>query len=123
MVTIVGTDLGDGTDILGVQINGVDCSMGAQTSTRVIVTAPASAVSGAVSVATLSNRFGAGSATIYTYNQPPVISSLVPAEGPVYGGTNVTINGSFMTYGGADLVNVTFAGMRLQPFTGPQPLW
>ena len=76
--------------------------------TTITCDTPAGASAGAVDV-TVTNDFGSDSLTGgFTYYAPPVITQIVPADGVIAGGTNVTITGTgFTTVGTTD---VTFGG-------------
>jgi len=49
---------------------------------------------------------------IFSYNDPPFISSVSPDSGPVVGGTTIDIFGSMLGSGQEDIVAVTIAGTK-----------
>ncbi|MBI4859014.1 MAG: IPT/TIG domain-containing protein, partial [Candidatus Riflebacteria bacterium] len=112
-ITISGSGFG-GT--LDVRIGDVFATAGICTDvsvnpgrTQITCKTPPSATSGVKHVFVASTTNGQGTLSNgFTYNSPPTINvPLVPDNGPIAGGTSVTINGT--GFGGA--VGVTFAGI------------
>jgi hypothetical protein len=84
-------------------------------NTTVTCTIPAGAGPGAVDVEVINGSDDAQSATLplsFTYEGPPVVSSITPTAGALAGGTNVTITGlgftagAFVTIGGSTCSSV-----------------
>lgn len=103
-VTLTGVNL-DQVD--AVKFSGTDGTITSKTSTQIVVTAPAKAAGAVNIVVTTPND---GSATItggFTYYEVPVAGVILPKNGPVTGGTRVTILGS----GLAGTTAVTFDGI------------
>jgi outer membrane autotransporter protein len=91
-VTLVGANLLGAT----VTIGGVSAGIAANTQTSIVVTTPAGTAGAKDVVATTSG----GSATLvgaYTYISNPVVTAVSPTNGPVAGGTSVTITGNNFT--------------------------
>eukprot|EP00698_Gefionella_okellyi_P015557 TRINITY_DN4392_c0_g3_i2.p1 TRINITY_DN4392_c0_g3~~TRINITY_DN4392_c0_g3_i2.p1 ORF type:complete len:4249 (-),score=1037.24 TRINITY_DN4392_c0_g3_i2:134-12388(-) len=110
LVTVSGTDLGSGTDITSVTLNGVAAQLGAQSATAVTVTVAAGTVVGLGDVIVTSTSFGVSSlASAFTYETVNV-TSVVPAVGPGHGGNTVTISGTVLGTG-TDITSVTFNGV------------
>eukprot|EP00698_Gefionella_okellyi_P010896 TRINITY_DN2859_c0_g1_i1.p1 TRINITY_DN2859_c0_g1~~TRINITY_DN2859_c0_g1_i1.p1 ORF type:complete len:2291 (+),score=488.31 TRINITY_DN2859_c0_g1_i1:743-6874(+) len=109
-VTTVGSaQLGSGSDITLVTVNGNAATVVSQTTSSVIVTTPAGAA-GAVTVQTVSTSFGIATLnSAYTYNTLPSIGSISPSSGPLAGRT-VTIFGSLLGAGGSDITSVIVCG-------------
>ncbi|GAA1778304.1 hypothetical protein GCM10009748_08580 [Agromyces lapidis] len=106
-VTVTGTDLGDATDVT---VDGVSVSFTQVSDTEITFVTPAHAA-GPVDVV-VTTPGGASGALPFTYVPAPVLASLSPDEGPVAGGTLVTILGSDLA--GATVVTVDGVSV---PFT------
>src|SRR6202008_3244382 len=90
-VTITGTNFAAGATVTfgGTAATNVVVVNG----TQITATTPAHAA-GAVTVSVTVNGQAGNLASGYTYNAPPTVSSVSPNNGPVAGGTAVTINGT-----------------------------
>ena len=110
-VTIAGTNF----------VTGANVSFGGTAATNVVVisaiqltaTVPAHAA-GAVNVVVTNPDAQTGTLTSgYTYRAAPTVSSVTPNNGPLAGGTAVTlaganfVNGAIVTFGGTAATNVT----------------
>ncbi|MHC4942090.1 MAG: IPT/TIG domain-containing protein [Planctomycetota bacterium] len=95
-VTLTGNDF-TGVGVTTVTFGGTSAtSVVVVNTTTITCTTPAHS-SGAVDVV-VTNDFGTDTLTNgYTYNNPPTVSSVTPADGPVAGGTAVTISGADFT--------------------------
>jgi hypothetical protein len=106
-VTITGTSLSGATSVT---FGGLACLITFDSDTQLIVMIPAHAA-GAVDVAVTTAAGTTTSTAAFFYfaplNTPVITPPLVPASGPITGGTAVTIGGSFLS--GA--TNVTFDGL------------
>lgn len=104
-VVIAGANLG-GT--VNVTFGNAAATTVSSTANSVTVIAPPGAATGLVAVSVFSSTNGPATlANAYTYNPAPTLSlPLVPNNGPLAGGTDVTINGA--NFGGT--VNVTVGG-------------
>jgi hypothetical protein len=127
LVTITGSDLGNGSDITSVSFHNQSATIQMQTSTRVVVTAPASTTLGLVNV-TVSSQSGGyiRAMSSFTYYDPgtrlfqflfslfdlllsvaPIsISQVTPAFGVTAGGYRVTISGANL--GGSTLITAVY---------------
>eukprot|EP00698_Gefionella_okellyi_P023006 TRINITY_DN7726_c0_g4_i2.p1 TRINITY_DN7726_c0_g4~~TRINITY_DN7726_c0_g4_i2.p1 ORF type:complete len:2909 (-),score=734.11 TRINITY_DN7726_c0_g4_i2:52-8727(-) len=98
--TIAGTNLGSGSDITAVALSGSNvASIVGQTSSTVTVISSGGTTPTTGSVSTMSTSRGVGTlANAFTYVRPslpePIITSVVPSDGPLSGGTVITISGS-----------------------------
>eukprot|EP00698_Gefionella_okellyi_P010305 TRINITY_DN2665_c0_g3_i2.p1 TRINITY_DN2665_c0_g3~~TRINITY_DN2665_c0_g3_i2.p1 ORF type:complete len:3735 (+),score=895.51 TRINITY_DN2665_c0_g3_i2:675-11207(+) len=112
-VTITASSqIGSGADITQVKLGTITATIVSQTTTRVVVTAPAS-LAGAVAVTVVSTAFGTASlGAAYTYNPVGVIASLTPNAGPIAGGTRVTIIASQIG-SGSDITFVSLKGVTV----------
>lgn len=89
-VTITGTDFVSGSVVT---LDSLPCtSQTVVSSTSITCVTPAHAV-GAVALI-VTNPDAANATTTYTYQLAPTVSSVTPANGPMSGGTVVTVNGS-----------------------------
>ena len=105
-VVISGTGLGGAS----VNFGGVDGTVTADSDLSITVTTPPSPA-GSVPV-TVTTAGGPSNALSFTFVAAPVVTSVSPGDGPLPGGTSVTISGSGFT--GATLV--LFGGIYA-PFT------
>ncbi|MGI2032706.1 putative Ig domain-containing protein [Rhizobium panacihumi] len=106
-VTITGTNLANATVRFGSTAGTVTSNNGSQ----IIVTSPAGTGTSTISVSTAGGTVTAGT---FTYLPAPVISGLLPAEGPLAGGNTVVISGTGFT--GATSVN--FGGTVITGVSG-----
>jgi hypothetical protein len=97
-VTITGTNFAAGAAVTfgGTAATNVVVVNG----TQITATTPAHAA-GAVTVSVTVNGQAGNLASGYTYNAPPTVSSVSPNNGPVAGGTAVTITGTNFAAGAA----------------------
>jgi formylglycine-generating enzyme required for sulfatase activity len=109
-ITITGTNFTGATSVkVGTVLATGLVVVNATTITA--VTPPGTAGAKSVSVTTPGGT--AALASAFTYFAPPTISSLVPAAGPIAGGTTITINGANLTstasvtVGGVPAIGVT----------------
>jgi len=109
-VTITGTDL---ANVNSVDFSGYLATIQSQNSTQVIVTVPDGQMWGAVDVQVDDNNSSAFRSGWYTY-LTPVIDSVSPSQGPVGGGTSVTITGTNFTN---DVADVYFNGASVTSFS------
>jgi hypothetical protein len=94
-VTVIGTSLGDGTDIASALLIGLSAPIVEQTTTRVVLLAPATSVAGLGAVTLSSRLYGTTTlAGAYRYNLPGVITAVTPGSGICSGGQFVSIVGS-----------------------------
>jgi hypothetical protein len=108
-VTITGTNFASGATATfgGTAATNVVVVSG----TQITATVPAHAA-GAVTVAVTVNGQSGSLTSGYTYNAPPTVSSVSPNNGPIAGGTAVTItgasfaSGATVTFGGTAATNV-----------------
>lgn len=93
-ITITGTDFVSGSVVT---LDSLPCtSQTVVSSTSITCVTPAHAV-GAVSLA-VTNPDAANASSTYTYQLAPTVTSVAPSNGPMSGGTVVTVNGSdFLT--------------------------
>eukprot|EP00698_Gefionella_okellyi_P018872 TRINITY_DN5710_c0_g1_i4.p1 TRINITY_DN5710_c0_g1~~TRINITY_DN5710_c0_g1_i4.p1 ORF type:complete len:2265 (+),score=623.94 TRINITY_DN5710_c0_g1_i4:331-6795(+) len=114
IVTISGTNLGDGSDITSVTLDGVAATIqaGTQTSGSVTVTSASGlSAAGTNNVVVVSTTRGSSTkASSWTYNVAPAINTVVPSVGPLAGGQVVTITGS-TNLGTGDIATVTIGGV------------
>ncbi|KRC60611.1 hypothetical protein ASE14_06360 [Agromyces sp. Root81] len=106
-VTITGTDLAGATSVT---VDGVSVPFTQVSDTEISFTTPAHAA-GPVDVV-VTTPGGASNALPFTFVAAPVLTALAPDEGPVAGGTPVTITGTGL--GGA--TSLTIDGVPV-PFT------
>jgi hypothetical protein len=112
VVTITGTGF---TGASAVSFGGTPATaFTVNSDSQITATAPAHAAGTAQVVVTAPG--GPSSAADYLYIAAPVITSVVPDEGPATGGTSVTISGSGLTFTSA----VSF-GVNPAPFTVLSP--
>ncbi|MBH0054920.1 IPT/TIG domain-containing protein [Salinibacterium sp. SWN139] len=108
-VTITGTDF---TGATGVTFDGTDgTSFTVESDTEIAVSSPAHAL-GAVDVI-IERASGDSAPATFTYRGAPTVSDLAPTEGPLAGGTEVTITGTGFT----GSTGVTFDGDAGTSFT------
>jgi hypothetical protein len=89
-VTITGANLASATSV---KFNGTPATITSDAATQIKATVPSGATTGPISVTTSAGT--ATSATNFTVNFTPTITSFTPASGAV--GTSVTINGTNLT--------------------------
>lgn len=82
-------------------------------STQITAVAPAGPGGGAVPVTVVSPGGTSGPVT-YTYVAGPVVTSAVPSQGPLYGGTAVTLKGSGLTTVTAVRFGTALAGFTVE---------
>jgi hypothetical protein len=115
-VTVTGLSPNNGVEVGGntVSIHGTHFSAGATvmfgntpatnvvvvSSTLITCTAPVGVSIVQVTVTTSQGTSATNPSDLYTYNPPPTVSSLVPASGPIAGGTSVDIQGSGFSVAG-----------------------
>lgn len=107
------------SDIVQIRVAGTTCQLSNYTSPTQIwcITGthprPEDPHVAEVYVSTLSGGSGAGSpgSATYRYNAAPVITSIIPQNGPVTGFTRVTIGGANLGVGSDDLLDITVAGV------------
>lgn len=92
-VALTGAGLGSTT---AVWFGSESASFSVESSTRVTAIAPAGTTPGPVPV-TATTPGGTSNPLSFTYLAPPVLTELSPEQGPVYGGTTVTLTGSGLT--------------------------
>ena len=112
-VTVTGTNFTAATQVkFG---SAASASITVTSPTTIVAIAPSAADPATVdvTVTTPSGRSATSSADQFTYLAIPVVTSLSPNQGPVSGGTSVTIAGS----GFATATSVTFAGVSATGFT------
>jgi hypothetical protein len=92
-VTISGTNL---SGVTSVSFGGTSAALGSNTSTSIVVTAPAH--TGGAVIVTLTSPSGSAT-TNYTYDAPnlPALTSITPNHAPATGGTAITIGGANQT--------------------------
>eukprot|EP00698_Gefionella_okellyi_P021319 TRINITY_DN6883_c0_g1_i1.p1 TRINITY_DN6883_c0_g1~~TRINITY_DN6883_c0_g1_i1.p1 ORF type:complete len:2117 (-),score=358.05 TRINITY_DN6883_c0_g1_i1:2050-7605(-) len=91
-VTLLGTNLGSGSDIYNVTIGGRAADIVSQTSSQVIVTTGRALAAGSSQVMTYSTTFGyATASTSYVYIIP-TISAVVQSTPAVEGGASATVS-------------------------------
>jgi len=113
-ITIIGTGL---SNVDNVEINSYSAIIQSATPTEVVVTAPDGYTWGAVDVNVSDNVDSATSSGGYTY-LIPTISLVTPNEGPMNGGTAVTVYGSNFTN---DISAFYFDGEQTYDFTWISP--
>jgi hypothetical protein len=91
-VTIAGTYFSAGATVLFG--NGSATNVVVNSSSSITATAPAGTGTVNVTVTTYQGTSAANSGNLYTYEPPPTVSSVSPANGTVAGGTSVTIGGT-----------------------------
>lgn len=109
-ITIIGTGL---SNVNNVEINSYQANIQSKNLTEVVVTVPDGYAWGAVDVYVSDNNDAVTSSGSYTYLQP-TISHVIPSEGPINGGTTVTIYGSNFT---DDISDVYFDGTNTFDYT------
>lgn len=92
-VTLTGFALGS---TITVAFGTESASFSVDSSTRITAVAPAATSAGPVPV-TATTPGGTSNPLYFTYLAPPVLAALSPEQGPVYGGTSVTLTGSGLT--------------------------
>jgi len=111
-LTIAGTDFGGSVTVT---IGGVAASNVAVNAAKTEITcnAPASSSSGAKGVAVTSSSHGVATFPDgFTYNPVPTLTGVTPSEGPMAGGTGLTLSGTdfrgtvTVTVGGTVATNV-----------------
>ncbi|WP_195911170.1 IPT/TIG domain-containing protein [Streptomyces kaniharaensis] len=107
-VTLEGTDL---TTVTSVDFGGTPTSFTVLSDTRITATAPAGAA-GPVAV-TATGPGGTSDPVTYTRVAAPVVTSVVPNQGPVGGGDTVTLTGSNF----ATVSSVSFGASPASSFT------
>ncbi|MFF4485945.1 IPT/TIG domain-containing protein [Streptomyces sp. NPDC001544] len=108
-VTLTGTNL---TGATAVRFDGVAASsFTVDSATQITAVAPAHAAG--ASAVTVTTAGGTSNALTFTYLPAPALSSLTPTQGPVLGGTSVTLTGTNLT--GATAVR--FDGVAASSFT------
>ena len=107
-VTITGTNF---IDVTGVTIAGNRLGSRIVVSpTQITGTTPAATNAGAADVVVTSSTHGNGTCSgCFTYNPPVTVSGVSPANGPLAGGTNVTVTGTSFT----NVTSVTVGGAEL----------
>ncbi|GHD83202.1 IPT/TIG domain-containing protein [Salinibacterium amurskyense] len=109
VVTITGSEF---TGATGVTFDGTDgTSFTVDSDTQITVTSPAHAL-GAVDLI-IERATGDSAPATFTYRGAPTVSDLTPTEGPLAGGTEVTITGTGFT----GSTGVTFDGDAGTSFT------
>jgi hypothetical protein len=117
-MTITGTNFGGPTIVTFGAASATGVTVNAA-RTQVTCTAPASPITGNVTVTVEAEQNGTAT-TFYTYNPPPTISTVTPASGPVFGSTPVTITGTFfegsvgVTIGGSPATSIVVDPTRTQ---------
>ena len=122
-VTINGSNFVNGSMV---SFGGVDASSVTFVSATKLTAMTSASGAGLVNiVVTTPYGFASNSYNGYTYKLP-TISTISPTQGPVDGGTAITINGSFfvnnssVTIGGAEATNVTWvSASKLTAVTSP----
>ncbi len=109
-VVIGGTNLSGATSVT---IGGANAAITANTATSVTVTAPSGTAGPAVAVVVNTPGGTATDSTGYTYVSAPTIGSVAPAQGPIAGGTLITIDGTNLSTVSA----VTIGGKNAQSYT------
>jgi hypothetical protein len=89
-ITISGTNFSETSSAITVQFNGTAATLSSSTKNEIVVTVPANATSGKISVS-LNGKTATSSAD-FTVLQMPAITSFSPVSGPI--GTTVTITGT-----------------------------
>lgn len=89
-ITISGTNFSETPSSLTVQFNGTTAAVSSSSKNEIMVTVPANATSGKISVSL--NGKTASSSVDFTVLQMPAITSFSPVSGPV--GASVTITGT-----------------------------
>eukprot|EP00698_Gefionella_okellyi_P025823 TRINITY_DN9606_c0_g1_i1.p1 TRINITY_DN9606_c0_g1~~TRINITY_DN9606_c0_g1_i1.p1 ORF type:complete len:5899 (-),score=1194.87 TRINITY_DN9606_c0_g1_i1:131-16627(-) len=114
LVILRGTNLGSGTDIASVTLNGFYAAIQSQTATSVAVLSGAGNGSGPVTI--FSPSFGTTNNGAYTYNTPNGTLTASPSNGPKAGGQQITIvsSGFFCNGTVADILTVTLNGVAAQ---------
>ncbi|MEK7689833.1 MAG: IPT/TIG domain-containing protein, partial [Bdellovibrionota bacterium] len=92
-VTIAGSNFSTGTAPT-VTVGGTACSVGSNTATQIVCTAPAKTAGAYDVVITNSNSTTTTAASAFTYNPFPTISSVSPSSGTTVGGTSITVAGT-----------------------------
>eukprot|EP00698_Gefionella_okellyi_P010879 TRINITY_DN2854_c3_g2_i1.p1 TRINITY_DN2854_c3_g2~~TRINITY_DN2854_c3_g2_i1.p1 ORF type:complete len:3278 (-),score=789.36 TRINITY_DN2854_c3_g2_i1:1185-11018(-) len=111
LVTILGTDLGNGSDVYRVQI-GAETIIVAQTTTRIVVQTVAVVGSGGKSVEVFSlSRGSAIAGANYFMYLPGNITAIQPSSCPNSGGRRITIYGTNLAASLFDISILSLAGV------------
>lgn len=115
-VTIAGTNF---IDVTSVAIGGTELSSRAVVSpVEITAITPASATSGARDLVVASSSHGSATCGgCFTYNPPVAVTSVSPANGPLAGGTALTIAGTNFV----NVTSVTIGGTELSSRTVVSP--
>jgi hypothetical protein len=115
VITITGSDFVNAPS--SITVGGIACgTIVFNSTTSVTCTTGGTGPTGSVSDIVVTNPDGqSGTGTgLYTYLEPPTLSSISPTEGPATGGTTITltgtdfISGATVTIGGSACTPVTF---------------
>ncbi len=116
-VTINGTNFSSTKTSNAVKFNGTSATVTSASTTKLIVTVPSGATSGAIAV-TVSGKTATSSSN-FTVTTPPTISSFSPTSGPV--GASVTITGTkFSTTASNDTVKFNGTAATVTSATSTQ---
>ncbi|WP_409469630.1 IPT/TIG domain-containing protein [Streptomyces sp. HC307] len=108
-VTLTGTGF---TNVTAVRFGGVAAtSFTVNSGTQITAVSPARAAGPADVTVTASG--GTSNALTFTYVSAPTLSGLLPNQGPVFGGTTVTLTGTGFT----NVTAVRFGGVAATSFT------
>eukprot|EP00698_Gefionella_okellyi_P024708 TRINITY_DN8795_c0_g1_i2.p1 TRINITY_DN8795_c0_g1~~TRINITY_DN8795_c0_g1_i2.p1 ORF type:complete len:2079 (-),score=494.13 TRINITY_DN8795_c0_g1_i2:11-6247(-) len=106
IITIHGVNLGNGSDVTSVLLRNAPATILSQTANAVTVTSGNPGGSGLGDVQVSSVHFGVLVATsAYRYNAQPIISTVIPADGPAVDDFTVTITGTNLG-NGTDITSV-----------------
>lgn len=118
LLTIYGADFEPG---VSVTLNGNACtSVNLVNENTITCITPAGAIGPAILVVKNFDGQMAINASLFSYSYPPVISDIIPAFGPMGGGTTITLNGTnFKTgakvrFGSAEVTTCTITGVTAQ---------
>eukprot|EP00698_Gefionella_okellyi_P008903 TRINITY_DN2236_c0_g1_i2.p1 TRINITY_DN2236_c0_g1~~TRINITY_DN2236_c0_g1_i2.p1 ORF type:complete len:2997 (-),score=691.31 TRINITY_DN2236_c0_g1_i2:204-8054(-) len=114
VVTILGFNLGNGTDISSVTLNQVQVmSIVSQTADSVTVVSGDGVINvGTGDVVVMSRSVGTVLLSMaFTYNPPAIIATVYPATGRSVGGDFVTIVGSSILGNGSDITTASLVGV------------
>jgi IPT/TIG domain/Regulator of chromosome condensation (RCC1) repeat len=101
-VTISGANLGGAT---AVRFGSSEAAFTVESATSISATAPPGTLGAVnVTVVTPAGTSPTVAADRYTYQQPPTITKVTPATGPVGGGTSITITGTEFTAASAVMI-------------------
>ncbi|MET8629840.1 IPT/TIG domain-containing protein [Kitasatospora sp. NPDC004669] len=106
-VTVAGSGLGAAT---AVTFGSAPAAFTVVSDSDLVATAPAG--SGTVQV-TVTTPGGTSNSLAYTYTAPPVVTTIVPTQGPASGGNTVTLTGSGFT----GVTAVRFGAVAASSFT------